>query len=424
MDFPDSSSQTLIVGGGASGLAAACALGSGALVLEHRARPGLKLLATGGGRCNLTHLGSPEDIAARFGRAARFVAPALRAWPPDAIRRFFRDAGVPTVVERDGCVFPASGRAADVLDALVRTAKSRGARFRCGCRALRLRLAPDGGDGHPAVLGVETSDGFLPARRVILAAGGRCRPALGSDGSGLELAHGAGLEVVPPVPALAGLRCAVPWMRGLAGVGCEDVDLELRVPRASGGKGAKSEVARASGPLLFTHDGLSGPAALEISGAVSECLAAGVPAELRLAVLGGAGEGDWREQFARWRREHGAMRVANLLARHIPRALAQALCRAAGLAEGRTAASLRRDEELALARLCGACPVPVESTDGWDGAMVTRGGVARSELAPATLACRRVAGLHCVGECVDADAPCGGYNLTWAFASGFSQFQR
>lgn len=413
-----SDAPAVIVGGGAAGLAAACAIGRGAVVLEHRQQPGLKLLATGGGRCNLTHCGAPEDIAAQFGRAARFVAHVFRACPPDAIRAFFEDAGVATVVEGDGCVFPRSGRAADVRDALVRTAESRGVRFRCGCRAVRLRVVREDGGERGTVAGVETTDGFIPASRVILAAGGCCRAALGSDGSGVAIAREAGLEVVSPVPALVGLRCDVPWMTGLAGVSCDDVDIRMRLPSGAAGR---ASTVRAGGGLVFTHAGISGPAALAISGTVSECLAGGAAAELTLAVVGGADENDWRGQFARWRREHGSMRVANLMARHIPRALAQALCRAANVPDGRTAAALRRDEERSLARLCGSCPVRIDGTDGWDGAMVTRGGVALRELVPSTLACRRIANLHCIGEVVDVDAPCGGYNLSWAFAGGFVQ---
>ena len=111
-------------------------------------------------------------------------------------------------------------------------------------------------------------------------------------------------------------------------------------------------------------------------------------------------------------------RVRLLLGSELPKALAEQVCRLAGIGGETTPAQLTREELVRLAELCAACPLTVRKTDGWDRAMLTRGGIALSELSPKTLASKRVAGLYCVGECVDLDAPCGGYNLTWALASG------
>lgn len=436
--------SALIIGGGAAGLAAACFAPRGSVVLERLPALGRKLLATGGGRCNLTHDASPEAVAAAFGCGARFALPALRGLTPERLRAFFRALGVETVAEPDGCVFPASQKASDVLDALLRAARENGADIRCDTRALRLLTEPAPGDGPAArqIAGVLTSRGPLPASRVILAAGGCSYPGLGSDGSGFALAREAGLDVRPPVPALAGLVTAEAWPRALAGLVCERAALRLDA------LGAPKPPP--PGPLLFTHRGLSGPPALALSGEINARLAAPAPQNvageggevqgyglqvtgsgLQVGVVGTAAPtcvvrvcfvadraaADWLALFDRWRQTHGGRALHNLLAGELPRALAEALCTQAG-ALGVAAARAGKATLRALASACAELPLQIIGTEGWGRAMLTRGGVALDELDPKTLACRRLRGLFCAGEVVDLDAPCGGYNLTWAFASG------
>ena len=247
----------IIVGAGPAGWAAAIAAGGAGRrvrICERMPRPGLKLLATGGGRCNVTHSASDEAIQTAFGRQGRFMKPALAVFGPSAIRAWLAGEGVPTVVQPDGCVFPASQRARDVLDALMRAAGRVGVDLCCGCevRALHLR----GG----RVAGVETARGTMAAHRVILAAGGCGYPALGADGSGFELARQAGIELIAPTPALVPLVTVEEWPRQLAGLVVEQgrVRIEARGCRHEG----------ATGPVLFTHDGISGPPVLDLSGEV------------------------------------------------------------------------------------------------------------------------------------------------------------
>jgi hypothetical protein len=433
--------STLIIGGGAAGLmAAACSPGP-CVLLERLAAPGRKLLATGGGRCNLTHDTDAAGIAAVFSRNPRFARPALRAFPPERLRAFFRSLGVETLAEPDGCVFPVSQKASDILAALLRAVRDNGAEIRCGVRATRLLLEPDpaAGPGARRVAGVETSHGPLAARRVILAAGGQSYPELGSDGSGFALARDAGLSLVPPVPALAGLITAETWPAALAGLVCERGGLRLDAPDAP--------KRLLTGPLLFTHRGLSGPPALALAGEVNARLAAAAPQggagevgevqgsavgavstadcrlptvpsiPVRVSFIADRAAADWLALFDGWRRAHGGRALHNLLAGELPRALAETLCGLAGASQV-AAARAGKAALRALAQACAGQPLRVTGTEGWNRAMVTRGGVALEELDPKTLACCRVRGLHCAGEAVDLDAPCGGYNLTWAFASG------
>jgi len=397
--------DTIVVGAGPAGLAAAGVCAGSVLVLERMARPGLKLLATGGGRCNITHETDAEGVMRAFGREGRFMRRALTVGDPVAIREFLRDHGVPTCVEPDGSVFPVSQRARDVLTALETAARTRGAMLRTDCRVDRL-LVETG-----RVVGVATSQGVFRGGRVILAAGGRSYPGLGSDGSGFALASQAGLAVTPPVPALAGLFAAESWIESLAGAVLENARVRLAV------RGA--DPLGACGPVLFTHRGISGPPALAVSGEIAARLSQGAPAiTVAVAFDAARGEGDWLAEFETWRRTAGAKRVVLQLSGSMTRRLAQTCCDVTAIGDA-TCARLRKDDVQRLSRFLAGMPLVITGTEGWDRAMVTRGGVALSELDPATLASRRVPGLFCAGELVDLDGPCGGYNLTWALASGW-----
>ena len=400
--------DSIIVGAGAAGLAAAAFSRGRTLVLERLAKPGRKLLATGGGRCNVTHDSNAVEVMEAFGKRGRFATDALRAWDPGAIRAFLEDGGVECLVEADGRVFPRSGKSSDVLNVFLAAAEAAGARISCGVRVVRVMTDGSGGEA----CGVETSDGeIFHSPKVILATGGKCRPGLGSDGSGLEIASALGLEVVPVYPALGSLEIAEKWVGRLAGIGLPDASLRIA------GRGV--ELLEARGPILFTHRGLSGPAALQISGDVAQALVAGVnPVSAEVAFAGGRDACGWREIFDRWRHAGGAKIVRNLLSESLPKALAAELCVLAGVPEALVAANLGREHARRLSELCSGCPLTITATDGWDAAMVMRGGVALKGLSPRTMESLKVRGLHCVGELVDLDAPCGGYNLTWAFASG------
>ena len=396
----------LVIGAGPAGLLAAItasAAGRRVRVCEHMASAGRKLLTTGGGRCNLTNTAGIDAILAAFGRQGRFAQTALRDFPPQAIRAFFAAAGVPTVGQDDGCVFPESQRARDVLDALVREATGHGTEIDCPC-AIRRIVVRD----H-AVAGVETAEGFLAAPRVVLAAGGRSYPALGSDGSGLQLAADLGHSLVAPVPALVPLITAEAWPKQLAGIVLEQA--RVRIDRK--GQPREGRV----GPVLFTHRGVSGPPVLDLSGAIAALLAGGAPVRLLVAPCPGRDAPAWRALFEGWRTTFGKRAIRNLLSGELPRGVAQALCEQAGLVET-TPAQARREQLETLARLCAEMPLTIRQTEGWEHAMVTRGGVALGEVDPHTLQSRRVPGLFFAGEILDLDGPCGGYNLTWAFASG------
>jgi predicted Rossmann fold flavoprotein len=398
--------DVLVVGGGPAGLMAAiAAAGAGAsvLVCERLPRPGRKLLASGGGRCNISNTLSPHEFVQRLGKHGRFALPALEALDPNALRSFLSERGVATRSEDAFRVFPSSGRSGDVLTAFLRECGRRGVVIRRGTAA-RALLVEAG-----RVVGVATGDGPAPARCVVVAAGGLGYPGLGGTGDGYAMARAAGHAVREPVPALVGLTVREPWVRGCAGVSVRGAGVTVK----GGGRRDYAE-----GDLLFTHRGVSGQAVLDVSGTAAELLAAGRPVSLVVSLIVGMARADWLMEMDRWRAREGRRALAGLLAERLPRSLAQALCERAG-ARGVRAGALPRAARDGLAGTLSGLELTVTGTGGFSRAMVTRGGVALRGVDPRTMASRVLPGLLFAGEVLDVDGPSGGFNLQWAFSSGW-----
>jgi hypothetical protein len=420
--MPEPVFDLAVVGAGPAGLLAAIAAAesrrAGIVLLEQLPRPGVKLLATGGGRCNLTNTLPPDEFPARFGRHGRFILPALAAFGPDALRRFLGSLGVPTAAPDRLHVFPVSDSAADVQRALVRRARELGVRLRLATTADALWIEGD------ALRGIQTSRGRVAANAVILATGGKGYPDLGATGSGYALARQAGHPIVEPTPALVPLVTRETWPRELAGLALSParvrIDLAGRPPAfAPGAPGLRrGKRAGITGDILFTHTGLSGPAVLDLSGDVAVLLRDRAEVPLRLDLAPRTTRAEWLARLDSWPLSEGRKTLRTLLAAHFPRALADLLCRLAGLDPATRPAQVSRPARRTLADLLTALPLTVTDTEGWDRAMVTRGGVALKEVDPATLASRLLRGLAFAGEILDLDGPSGGFNLQWAFSSG------
>jgi len=243
----------VILGAGAAGLwaAAVCARsGRDTLVLEKTRRTGTKILASGGTRCNLTTTLPPRPALRLFGpEAARFLSPAFKALPPERVREHFHALGVPTVTEPElEKVFPASQKAMDVRNALEGDARRFGAVIQTGRPALD--IAPD-----PLGWRVQTPTGDVTCRALLLCTGGQSYPKTGTTGDAYAWLRALSLRVVHPVPALVPLTSPAEWVRALTGIA---VDAEARIGDH-----------RRRRPVLFTHHGLSGPGAMDVSEAAA-----------------------------------------------------------------------------------------------------------------------------------------------------------
>lgn len=399
----------IVVGAGAAGQLAAIAAaeqGRRVLVQEQMPQPGLKILASGGGRCNLTHLAEHSVIEAAFGRQGRFMEPALRIMGPEALRQFFDRLGLKTKVIDGSRVFPATERSRDVQTVLSRRMEQLGVQLHTGQPVSRLWI-----EEHQ-LRGAELTNGKrIEARRVILACGGRSYSALGGTGRGYTLARQAGHKIIEPTPALVPLVTQESWPARVAGVALTHARIWIALPKQS-----KTGI---TGDVLFTHRGVSGPAVLDLSSNVAQLLQRERSVPVRIELLDGMDTIRWNTQLDTWRKNHGSRQILPLLREKLPASLGQVLCELAGLPEQTPAAQLSAAAREKLARLLGALELTVIATEGFEQAFVTRGGVELKQVCPDTLESRLLPGLYFAGELLDLDGPTGGFNLQWAFASGW-----
>jgi len=401
--------QVIVIGGGAAGLVAAgeaALAGAETLLFEKMDRPGRKLGISGNRRCNLTNVAPLPEFLSHFGPRGRFLRFAFSRFFTADLVALLKSLGVRTVVEDGGRVFPASGRAHDVVDALV------GWAGRCGVK-LRLRtpverLITEQG----RLVGVQTAGARArKADAVIVATGGASYPATGSTGHGYRLAAAAGHTIVPIRPSLVPLEIAGAVAGSLQGLSLRDVSVRVL---ANG-----RQRAELSGEMLFTHFGVSGPAILSLSKQVVDALAAGGRVVLSIDLKPGLNERELDRLLLRELSSHGKQRVAGWLNRLLPKRLVLVCAQSTGILQAGLAHQVTAEERRRLRTWLKDFRLEVSGHRQFAEAMITAGGVETREINPRTMASRLVTGLYFAGEVLDIDADTGGYNLQAAFSTGW-----
>ena len=399
---PVNGKSVIVVGAGAAGTMAAifaASKGADTRLLERTRDGGRKILISGGGRCNIL----PAEVD-----ESRFVTDSsphtlrrmVRSWPlGEQIAFFEEELQLPLVEERESAkLFPQSQRARDVRDKLLACARRKGVQILTD--TLVTGVVPRGAGWI-----VERHAGDpLEADAVILATGGLSVPQTGSDGRGLEMARHLGHAIHPTYAALTPLLSKGLLFKELSGV-------SLRVTITARSNGCSAE---ATGGFLFTHEGFSGPAVLDVSHVAVRSLSdAREPAaiDVRWSALG---DRDWEEAL----RPKASRTVLAAVGAALPHRLAEALVLAAGIEADRQRSQLTRAERLGLIELLVRTPLEWSGHEGYKKAEVTGGGVGLGEIDPRTMESRRHKGLFLCGEMLDAFGPIGGYNFLWAWATG------
>ena len=393
----------IILGGGAAGLAACAALAGTNMritLIERLDRVGKKIMAAGNGRCNLSN----ENMdAALYGEAAPFVKALYEQIPAQDVLGFFSDLGLMTCSE-DGRIYPRTMMASSVLDVLRAGCERENVTILTGQEVLSLTPSRRGGWS----VQMESGEGiFAPV--VLCAMGGSASPHLGTDGAGVRLLETLGHTASKQYPALVQLKCDHGALRSLKGIRVQ-AKLTLEV----GGKPAASE----TGELLFADYGVSGVCVFQLSGLAAQSLGENKPVRLLVNLLPEI------EDAAAWLRErisaHPQQNALGLFTGVFPRLLSMALLKQAGISAEASVLDLSNKQLDALSQAIAAFPLPVTGTQGFKNAQVTRGGIALDEVDPKTMASRLYDGLYILGETLNVDGPCGGYNLHFAFASALA----
>lgn len=393
--------KIVIIGGGASGMAAAISAAEDpdnqVYLLERQSRVGKKLMATGNGRCNLCNTNVHRENY--HGSQPDFVDAALEKYPPHQVLSFFHGLGLMTAEEYGGRVFPKSNHASSVLDVL-----------RLGLEKDNITLLTDapvysvarGENGFR----VSYEGGALEAEYLIVACGGCAGGKLGGVMDGYQLLKALGHSRTALYPALTQIRTAPEYPKAMKGI---KVDGGIRIQRG------KTVLGEATGDILFTDSGVSGTAVFTISRiAASE----GSDLTLVLDLFPEQKANDLYMYLKARVQQYPELPAEKLLTGAVQNRVGQTLCRYAKLS-GTVPAEELRDRDLRnLSKAAKEFRLPVTGVSGFESAQVTSGGIRTEEFDPNTMESRLVPGLLACGEVLDVDGDCGGYNLLWAWASG------
>lgn len=410
--------DVIIIGGGSAGLMAAVAAGeAGAktLLVDKGDSPGRKLGISGGGRCNVTNAKETEELIRHIPGNGRFLRSALAAFGNREIIAFFEEMGIRLKEEDNGRMFPVSDKAKTVVDALVRKVRSLGVDMRLNS-PVREVIYKNG-----AAAGVRLRNGeTLRAGAVIVAAGGKSVPQTGSQGDGYAWAESAGHTITELYPTEVPLTSAESFIQSKELQGLSLRDIGLTVWNAKGKK-----IITHEGDMIFTHFGLSGPAALRCSQfVVKEMKKTGATTvRLTLDLFPSKTEDEVYRESMQLAREDDRKAVKNALKGWVSERLLPLLFNEAGLDEGITFHSIPKQGWLKLVQTAKAFPLRANGTLSIEQAFVTGGGVNLKEIDPKTMESKLMPGLYFCGEILDIHGYTGGYNITAAFTTGHAAGQ-
>ncbi len=398
--------DVFVIGAGPAGLMAgifAAKEGVKVVIADGNTVVGRKLLRTGKGRCNLTHTGNANDFVKAYGQFGRFLKHSLYEFGGDDVRAFFGELNLSTKVEKNGCVYPMTDRATDVARVLQDYARRLGITFLYGKKVVGVEKRPRGFE-------VTVESKKVESKSLVVATGGVSWPFTGSTGDGFGLAEGFGHQVVAPKAALVRLIAKEEWLVELQGVALENVELTVRT-------GDKKVKAR--GAMMFTDDGVGGPVVFDMSRLLADDIAGGAgEIEMFVDMMPDVDAGELNKLLIEKCSSSANKELARVLAEMLPRALVLKLCCWVEPSVTVLAGQLAKGKRKELVHLIKYLPVTVTGTRPIEEATVTRGGVSRENIDRKTMESKLCEGMFFAGEVIDADGPCGGYNLQIAWSTG------
>ena len=426
--------DVIVIGGGAAGLMAgitAARQGASVVVLERMKEPGKKMMITGKGRCNITNACPMEEFIPNLPGNGKFLFSALQQFTNDDLLRFFQEQGLETVTERGGRVFPATGKAKDVIAVLRSALQKAGGRLVTGAQATGFTVKPgqvtgiryrtvendgrrDGQDFRSQTKGKVKMgpEHTLDAGAVIVCTGGASYPGTGSDGNFVPVLEMLGLSIEPLLPALVPLQPEEGFTEELEGLQLKNVEASV----LADGK----VVAKEFGELQFIRGGIAGPICLTMSRKVARLQHYNQPElELSIDLKPALSDEKLEARLIRDFQEFSKLRLAEVVRKLLPQPLVEPVLDTAFLDGKKQVSQVSKEERLALVQAVKHFTIPLMGTRPLAEAIVTAGGVALKEIDPKTMKSKRIAGLYFAGEVMDVDGYTGGFNLQAAFSSGY-----
>lgn len=393
----------VVIGCGPAGMFAAIKaaeiLGKGSvLILDANMKPGRKLSVTGNGRCNLTNADAVAESGHYHGRNPRFVNGLLSRFSNSDLLEYFGSLGVEFRLEEGGKYFPVTDQAASITDNLVLECERHGVEIRLQSRVISVERT--GSNGFL----VSIPSGVVECRVVIVATGGMSYPRLGACGDGYAIARSFGHTIIEPKPVLTGFETLEKKLFDLQGV-------QITAEVSCGKRKVRGEV-------MFTHYGLSGPAVFDLSPFLVRD-----PGEEWIAMdfFPDQTSEDLDAKIREIWSNNPGRTLGNSLIGILPKKFAQVLVRnVLGADIGTPVADVGKETRRKLVAMLKHLTVKLKGPRGWDEAQATAGGILTDEIDPRTMESNKCPGLYFCGEVLDIDGDCGGYNLQFAFSSGFA----
>ena len=389
----------MIIGAGAAGITAAITAKRknselNIAMIDSMPRIGKKILATGNGRCNLSNINTSENVY----RNSEFVSYAIKNYDYKATISFFKSLGLYTYTDDEGRIYPLSNSAASVLDVM---------RFEC----VKLGITIFTEEKVSELLkkdGYFIINGRYRAQKVILSCGGSASPSQGSDGSGFDLLKQTGHSIIKPLPALVQLTSDNKIIKSFKG---------LRIKGKVSVYVNDEEIQQIDGEVLFTDYGLSGIASMDAQRLLCRYLKS-EKCSVTIDFAVPFSEDDLAEKITAVIKNNPDLKCENILSGFVPKKIGQGLIKCLYIKNDAKAATLDESTIRRLSHLMKNFRIYVTGSKGFENAQITCGGADVNEFDPETMQSKIIKGLYCAGEILDVDAPCGGFNLQWAFSSG------
>lgn len=403
-----------IIGGGASGFMAAISAAKALkknkidnvniVILERLDRAGKKILATGNGKCNLTNINT--DVNYYHSENPKFIKEILEQFKAEDTIKFFKDIGMLCRIEKDGRVYPYSNQSSTVLDLLRMEAHHKKVQEICNFEVKSITKQ------NKNFIITEKSGKQQIASQVIISTGGKSIPNLGSNGSGYELLTSLGHSLTNIFPALVQIKSSNIFGKTLNGI---KVDGFATV--VNNGK----TLDKKRGEILFTEYGLSGIVIFELSRTVGKCLIEPKNnINILLDIMPDFSEQTLISMLEERKKKHGWKTLENFLTGIVNKKVGQMLIKSSGITPlSKLAESLNKKDIINIVKTMKAWSFPSKETMSWNNAQVTAGGIKTDEFNPYTLESKLVDNLYATGEILDVDGDCGGFNLQWAWSTGF-----
>ncbi|MCI9418019.1 MAG: NAD(P)/FAD-dependent oxidoreductase [Eubacterium sp.] len=374
--------------------------GSEVIIIEHMERVGRKILSTGNGKCNYTN--RRQGLRCYRGENPAFVLPVLEQFGVEETIAFFKELGV-FPRERDGYFYPASGQASSVLDVLRMELRRLQIEIHTDCAITSVQRTKHGFD-------VRTTQGAFRAHQCIFACGGRAFPKSGSDGSAYPYIEKLGHTLIEMVPALVPMKAKQSFFKSVAGIRAD-----ARICLYRNGK----QIAKDRGEIQLTQTGVSGIPAFQVSRYAARALAKKEKVRAELDFAPDLSEEELAAELTARFAAHNGKSLEESLIGFFPKKLILLFLKENRLPLQEKAEWMLNGRISSFARYIKHVTIDVTETEGFDRAQSSAGGVDTKEINPKTLESYLVQGLFFAGEVIDIDGMCGGYNLQWAWSSGY-----